>query len=296
LEAENSPRFIAAGDLDGDGDIDIAVPNRNSHSISVFANLGSGAFKEQVSYDAGRGPINLVAADFDGDRLLDLAAAAEEDLRLFRNQGGGAFQPLDPIVTGLKLHYGLLSADLNGDGLPELIAGSPASHRLAILNSRGDGSFAAPWLVALSPAPELFSDWLSAADLDGDGDADLIAGIQPPGDAGILFNQLISGPLPGTPKVCESLFRRGDANDDAGVDVSDAIVTLEFLFLGRGVISCEDAADSNGDGDVDITDGIYTLTYKFLGGQPPPPPSPETCGHDPSDGDPLTCSASTACR
>src|SRR4030095_13920324 len=51
-------------------------------------------------------------------------------------------------------------------------------------------------------------------------------------------------------------FRRGDANSDAILDLSDAIFTLASLFSGGPAPACEDAADSNDDGTLDISDAI----------------------------------------
>ncbi len=90
-------------------------------------------------------------------------------------------------------------------------------------------------------------------------------------------------------------FRRGDANADGAVDVSDAIATLEKLFFGNGEIPCESAADSNDDDAVDISDAIVTLTYKFLGGEPPASPGPEKCGVDPTEEN-LACDSYPACK
>jgi len=89
-------------------------------------------------------------------------------------------------------------------------------------------------------------------------------------------------------------FQRGDSNGDASFDLSDAVQTLGFLFLGTPeTLSCLDAADSNDDGDVDITDPLHTLGYLFLG--TPAPPSPfGACGEDPSTDD-LTCESFEPC-
>jgi hypothetical protein len=88
-------------------------------------------------------------------------------------------------------------------------------------------------------------------------------------------------------------FRRGDANSDARVDLSDAVSTLNALFLGRGEIGCRDASDANDDGSLDLTDAVSTLLYLFLHGSPPPAPGLE-CGRDLSD-DELGCEAYAAC-
>ncbi|MEC7776701.1 MAG: hypothetical protein VYC32_11455, partial [Planctomycetota bacterium] len=51
---------------------------------------------------------------------------------------------------------------------------------------------------------------------------------------------------------------------------------LRFLFLGANPASCQAAADSNGDGGIDITDAIYSLNFLFLGGDALP--APTQCG------------------
>ncbi|MEM7263384.1 MAG: hypothetical protein AAF488_15450 [Planctomycetota bacterium] len=60
--------------------------------------------------------------------------------------------------------------------------------------------------------------------------------------------------------------------------ISDGVAVLQFLFLGVPV-GCQDAADSNDSGDVDLTDAVFTFNFLFLGGDPPPPPTGE-CGED----------------
>lgn len=76
-------------------------------------------------------------------------------------------------------------------------------------------------------------------------------------------------------------FRRGDANQDGGVDLADAIATLTYLFLG-GTLSCLDAADSNDDGGVDLSDAVACLQRLFAGAAPLPAPSDLTVGPDPT--------------
>jgi hypothetical protein len=84
-------------------------------------------------------------------------------------------------------------------------------------------------------------------------------------------------------------FRRGDADANGSLDITDAIVTLGFLFLGTAAPACRDAADADDSGILDITDAIYSLGYQFLGSSAPPAPGPRDCGEDPT-GDALpTC-------
>jgi hypothetical protein len=85
-----------------------------------------------------------------------------------------------------------------------------------------------------------------------------------------------------------SPFRRGDSNADGRVDISDAVYTLNWLFLGGAVPPCLDAADVDDSGEIDITDGHGVNVFLFLGGSPPPAPGPFACGGDPTP-DELTC-------
>ena len=92
----------------------------------------------------------------------------------------------------------------------------------------------------------------------------------------------------GSSAEAQSSFRRGDSNADGEVNLSDAIFTFGWLFLGDAGPVCLDAADSTDDGLVDLSDGVAALNFLFIGGDAPPPPGPDACGLDPT-GDPLTC-------
>ena len=78
-------------------------------------------------------------------------------------------------------------------------------------------------------------------------------------------------------------FRRGDANDDGAVNLSDAVAVLNGLFGGVAEFTtCPDAADADDSGDIALTDPIFVLSYLFRGGGTPPAPGPDVCGIDPS--------------
>jgi hypothetical protein len=83
-------------------------------------------------------------------------------------------------------------------------------------------------------------------------------------------------------------FVRGDANFDSGVDISDPVYTLGFLFQGGLRPPCVDAADANDDGALDLSDAIFSLLYLFQGGPPMPDPGPHEAGPDPTP-DALDC-------
>ena len=80
-------------------------------------------------------------------------------------------------------------------------------------------------------------------------------------------------------------FKRGDADGSGKLDLTDAIFSLTFQFMGGTRPACMDTADADDSGKVDLTDAIFTLTFQFMGGTAPPAPGPATCGPDPTTTD-----------
>lgn len=78
---------------------------------------------------------------------------------------------------------------------------------------------------------------------------------------------------------------QGNCNLDRGIDLSDAIGTLENLFAGGANPLCAALCDVNGDGQVTMADPTAILGYLFLGAplRIPAPPREELC--DAADND-----------
>ncbi len=97
-------------------------------------------------------------------------------------------------------------------------------------------------------------------------------------DANCYGSPLLScGEEPGSRR-----FLRGDVDGSSGINLSDAIAALQFLFLGGFEPLCQDAADANDDADLNISDPVFVLQWLFIGGTVPPTPGPLACGLDPT--------------
>ena len=48
------------------------------------------------------------------------------------------------------------------------------------------------------------------------------------------------------------------------------------------ILDCPDARDTNDDARIDLSDAVFLLTFLFLGGLPIPDPGPNVCGPDPT--------------
>jgi uncharacterized delta-60 repeat protein len=74
-------------------------------------------------------------------------------------------------------------------------------------------------------------------------------------------------------------LKRGTIDADDKVDITDAIVLLQYLFLGGDAPQCLDAADVDDSGELNVTDPIRLLSHLFLGGIAPEEPFTQ-CGRD----------------
>ncbi|MEM7230938.1 MAG: dockerin type I domain-containing protein [Planctomycetota bacterium] len=73
-------------------------------------------------------------------------------------------------------------------------------------------------------------------------------------------------------------FRRGDANGDGRINVSDVVPLVRNVFGNeRRAFDCKGAFDSNADGKVSVADAARLISWLFRDGQPPEPPFFE-CG------------------
>ena len=125
--------------------------------------------------------------------------------------------------------------------------------------------------------------------------AGLAATGRDPGGPGISpFKPIQARICVADPPPCGPRFRRGDANGDGGIDLSDAVKVLAYLFLGDPAPACLVAADVDGSGKIDITDAVYTLQFLFLGGPSPKGPFPD-CGID-DEIDGLGCQSFSPCQ
>ena len=168
---------VCAEDLDGDGDLDVAVASYLDDKISWFANTdGTGSFgAEQVITAETNGPWSVIAADVNGDGFIDLLSASNEDGKIawyMNTNGQGDFGP-QQVIKQLGGAIAVEAADLDGDGDTDVLAAAYDSDAVVWFpNTDGQGQFGAQQVVANRVDGALSVD---AADMDGDGDLDVIA-------------------------------------------------------------------------------------------------------------------------
>jgi hypothetical protein len=67
------------------------------------------------------------------------------------------------------------------------------------------------------------------------------------------------------------LAMRGDANGSGGINISDAVFMITYIFSGGPAPNPLWAGDPNCDGAANISDAVYLIAYIFAGGSPPCP-------------------------
>lgn len=124
------PSDVRIGDLNGDGKPDVVTVNNKTNDISVLINDGTGALKPAVPYAIGNGPLSTALADFNLDGKLDVAVAGAVQIDILLGNGDGTLKKALTIPMSGVAPIRLDVADVNGDGLPDLLDGS-----IVVLNS-----------------------------------------------------------------------------------------------------------------------------------------------------------------
>lgn len=186
---------IATGDFNNDDYADLVFTCYVWGSFSVYLNNGSGGFPSRTDYSGGVnsawGQYGLAVLDFNGDNNEDivLATGASCKLRVLINNSGAGFNAyeeysIDPCDGNNRAVYAVEKADLNGDQYDDIVFG----YRSGATAVGGDARYVATLLGNSSATLENQANYaaengvssgqasLASADIDADGDDDVVAG------------------------------------------------------------------------------------------------------------------------
>ncbi len=293
----NNDYFVTVADVNGDGKPDLIVTacapvggdcGSVDGLVSVLLGNGDGTFQKALTYDTGAVKASAVSvADVNGDGKLDLivtnwygGANGDGSVAVLLGNGDGTFQKAVIYDSGGPLANGQGVADVNGDGIPDIVAvnysSSSGEGSIGVLIGNGDGTFKP--VVAYSTAGGT-SSGIALGDVNHDGYQDVVIGSLD-GTISVLLNagngQFESAVtyqgLGGSdgPAV-------GDLNGDGNLDIISATNSdVVAVLLGNGNGTFQPAVgfsidgsdcntvtvgDVNGDGKLDI---VTTIGYSNL--------------------------------
>eukprot|EP00931_Biecheleriopsis_adriatica_P013512 TRINITY_DN11493_c0_g1_i1.p1 TRINITY_DN11493_c0_g1~~TRINITY_DN11493_c0_g1_i1.p1 ORF type:complete len:1561 (-),score=304.57 TRINITY_DN11493_c0_g1_i1:276-4292(-) len=194
-------RTVIAADLDQDGFLDLVVASKDDNSVTWYQNDGESNFMKIAIDSKADGAYSLVAVDVDKDGFLDVVAAANAEGKLPENgEGGmvsfyrngvggdgklGSFTKVSVTAGNTSgendFDWFVLSVwagDLDMDGDVDIASASfSLLHQGGISwyeNIDGQGNSWSRHKIYVTPSAKT-GHYVYGADMDGDGDTDLVA-------------------------------------------------------------------------------------------------------------------------
>ena len=229
-------RAAEIADLDGDGDLDIASCARAGDQISWHENLGGSpaAWATHVITTSADGAETIAIADIDRDGRPDLVTGWEnaDTVAWHRNLGGAPLEwDTQIIADNINGPLAVAVADVDLDGDPDVV--SVAANGDTVQWHENSGGPAPNWTIRLVDTAVTGAQCVAAADLDADGDLDLIVG------AATLDRVYVYENLRGSP----TMFQRSDVGELPFPDFPRSIAVGDINRDGRADLAIASRSD-----------------------------------------------------
>ena len=225
MSTPGHPVSVEAADLDGDGDLDLVAAvndfDLDQGYACVYLQEAPAQWVAQPVLLAGKWVENVIVADMDGDGTADLVCDKSQDRSVLIYSAHSGGWEAGPEVASVGDLDGV--ADFDGDGRLDLLAWGSLGIR--VYHRGGARGFSLP----VSVAPGEFNNRIEMADVDADGDLDLLVAHSVTGGQGAEL----------------------DLHLQIGSRDFVERATLPFAGFPSGVAG----ADMEGDGDLDLVIG-----------------------------------------
>jgi hypothetical protein len=295
--ATGNGNLVTSTDVNSDGKPDLIVSTIgwDSGTVSVLLNNGDGTFASKVDYASGTGTYFVASADVNGDGKTDLVVANQGTyptwvgtVSVLMNNGNGIFTSRVDYATG-NVTRSVTTADVNSDGKADLVVANYGIYpdwisTVSVLLNLGDGTFASK----VDYATGIATCFVTTADVNGDGKADLIFANAGSNTVSVLLNNgdgtfaakedYATGSNPHSITVADV---NGDGKADliaanySGVGVSVLLNNGNGTFATKvdyatvSYLNSMTSADVNGDGKADLIvqqQGRNTVSVLFGNG------------------------------
>jgi hypothetical protein len=263
IRVGKGPKWISVADVKHDGSHDLIVANADSGTVTVLLGNGKGQLHEPAGspFVAGHLPNDIAIADMNGDGNPDLVIADHQSpfLTILLGDGKGGFNPApgSPVDVHSNPHpHGVVAADFNGDGHPDVVTDSWGTNQIELLLGDGKGGLQTPGkYFATGHRPY---ERLRSADFNGDGHPDIVTTNLDDGTVTILlgdgkggFRNALGSPFPAGAKPWEVAIDDvdGDRNPDLLIipyerDIADPSQNALAILQGDGIGRFKPMADS----------------------------------------------------
>jgi hypothetical protein len=304
---------VFAADMDGDGDLDVLSSSSFDRTFRWFENNGHAhnpAFAVHTLAIGSGGAFSVSPADVDGDGDMDAFAASGIEIAWQENDGGSTPSFSSHTISATGMFYAsVFAADVDGDGNVDVLSASMFDDKIAWFEN--DGALPSGFTEhVITQDPDGFSGPLQgfadgayrvfAADIDGDGDMDVLSAAPSIDQVAWYENDGGSPPSFTVREITTPTIRAAgvadvvasDLDGDGDLDVLAAPTTygepLSWFendgtrppaFIRHLISSTSDtffsvfASDVDGDGDTDVLTASSYLNrvtwYENDGGQPP---------------------------
>jgi hypothetical protein len=212
--------FSAIADVNNDGKQDLLVSDFVVNKVWVLLGNGNGTFGTPTGYYMnGLQPGCISLKDLNADGKLDMAVATGGEISILLGTGGGAFGSRTGYTCASDPRW-VIAKDVNGDGIPDIVATSYSANEVSVFPGNGNGTFGSRTDYGAGTHPRA----LDVGDINGDGKPDIVAVNDGSSTISILLN---TGSGFGSPSS---------------------------ISVGTGAVSVA-LADMNGDGKLDIVTG-----------------------------------------
>ena len=141
--AIEEPSCVAVADIDGDGRPDIVSASQQVAKVAWYKNSGATVptFATKVLIQApdrtADGVRSVIATDFNHDGYMDIIAGAANSSSVIWFKSNGATSPTfttNVLTSDIKQVSSVFAADVNSDGLDEVLCASPADNAITWLS------------------------------------------------------------------------------------------------------------------------------------------------------------------
>jgi hypothetical protein len=199
LGAPSGPVALAAADLNRDGVMDFVSANAGV-SGSVTVSFGSTtSAPAQIQITVGAQPSAIALADLNRDGWLDIVVAnsGAGTLSVVLGDGAGLFlTPASLVTVGVagSAPTAIAVADLNRDGIPDLVVALGGNASVLPMTGNGNGTFILGTAIPVAANPR----YLAVGDFNRDGISDVAVASAGDGASVAPSLTLLSGSAGGT--------------------------------------------------------------------------------------------------